>query len=190
MMRSLVVLLVFGCAVFAGCGSSARGGPRVSSPFTQAHAALFDDGVDLLEDPGALEGRWQEDWSRELDQRLEQADAVFVASVQTLRVDVNLDKSESYRVGVEVERTIKGDDVAPEQSLVSREHAAGYGSIERNKDTLLKRRFVVFVKYADQEGQVVGHFHLTPPSRTVLERVEAFEEGRKPNTIHTVTHTN
>jgi hypothetical protein len=176
--------------MLAGCGSSARGGPGVSSPFTEQHAELFDDGVDLLENPDALDGRWQEDWSLDFDKRLSEADVVVMGNVQTLRTDVDLDQRQSFRLALEVERTVKGAFPSPEVSLVARENAAGYATLDRNKEHLLDQRFVVFVKYAEEEGQVVGHFHLVPPSRAVLERLQAFEQGRKPRNVTVITHSN
>ena len=189
MTRISAVAVLIVCLAL-GCGSSGRGGREVSSPFTQAHAALFDDGVDLIGNPEALEGRWEEEWSREFDQRAEASDVVFAAKVRTIHVDVNIDRSESLRLMLGVQRTIKGALEASDLSLLAHENTAGYSTLERNKERLLDQTFIVFVKYAQEEEQVVAHFHLVPPSRAVLERVEALEQGRRPRNVTVITHSN
>lgn len=168
--------------VIAACGGS-RQGPIVSSPFEQRDAQLFDDGMDLMEDPDSLHGQWRADWEGELTERIERSDVVVEGSVLAVHADSDPDKRTSYRVVLSVVHVHQGRMDSKETSLIAREGALGYRSIAVNPERLLRRQFVAFIKYAEAPGRPVAHFHLTPPS-IALRR--GFEAGNKSKTVHVV----
>lgn len=169
-------------ALVVGCGAS-RPGPAVSSPFTDRDAQLFDDGVDLMEDPDALHGSWLADWHRELSERLERSDVIVEGDVISTHVDSDPDQRKTYRVVLAVRRVHHGDlgEGVSEVSLTSREGSLGYASIASNPERVLRRPFVAFMKYVEGPRGPVARFHITPPSiplRRALA-VLADEENKK-----------
>jgi hypothetical protein len=175
--------LVFVCAFVTACGGSHQGGPTVSSPFEPRDAQLFDDGMDLMEDPDSLHGQWRADWEHELTERIERSDVVVEGEVVAVHADTDPDKRTSHRVVLSVGRVHRGHMPAGETSLVAREGALGFRSIAGKPERLLRRQFVAFIKYAEAPGRPIAHFHLTPPS-VALRR--GFEAGNKSKTVHVV----
>jgi hypothetical protein len=178
-------------APMAGCGASAvHGKPQVTSPFGVREAQLFEDGVDLIEDPKGLEGQWRDDWENDLNERIAASDLISTGIATTLRTDVDLQKHTSYRVVFAVDRVFKGAKPSSELTLLSIAGAGGYGSIERDRQHMLNRNLVVFLKYADApDGKgIVAHFHLSPPSEVVLARIREFETRKQPNRVIVVEH--
>jgi hypothetical protein len=191
-MRRRSVASLFACLLSLGaCGGAEQVVRREPlPPLTEEQAVLFDDGVDLIEDPAALEGRWYEDWQQELERRLAEADEVALGKVQTVRADVDLSRRTSYRVVFTVEHAFKGDP-GNELTLSVRDSALGYASVERNRERLLQRTFVAFIKRAGSDDGLaveVPHFHLTPPSAPLDKRLERFEADQRPNTIKIIEH--
>ncbi|MFI5306169.1 MAG: hypothetical protein ACHQ53_02390 [Polyangiales bacterium] len=178
--------IVLACAA---CAHHAQG-PSAHAEFSSDDAALFEDGVDLIEDPGQLEGQWKTDWDRDLDRRIAQADVIAVGTVTTLRADVDLDRRTSRHLVLAVERTLEGK--APsELILVSREGAAGYASIGDHSGDVLNRKLLAFVRYAaGPDDSVIAHFHLSVPSDTVLQRVDQYEAQKRPSQVQIIEHSN
>ena len=158
-------LMTLALAIGTGCGAS-RPGPAVSSPFSERDAQLFDDGVDLMEDPDALHGQWRIDWERELTQRLDRSDAIVEGEIISTHVDSDPDQRKSYRVVLTVRKVHRGflERGATEVSLTAREGSLGYGSVASNPERILRLPFVAFMKYVEGPTHPVAHFHLTPPS--------------------------
>ncbi len=184
MRGALISLLLVGA-----CASDPALRKEPLPPLTEAQAQLFDDGVDLMEDPAALEGRWYDEWSQDLERRLSESDEVVVGTVRTVRADVDLSRRTSYRVVFAVERVLRGKP-GKELTLASREGAVGYSSMERYRQRLLERRFVAFIKRAgDESAPDVRHFHLTPPSPQLDQRLERFEADQRPQVIKVIEHS-
>jgi hypothetical protein len=174
---------------WAACGSQTAQGPRVRSEFTVDDAVLFEDGVDLIEDPEQLVGQWKVDWDRDLDRRVAQSDLVALGTVTTLHADVDLEHRTTYQIVFRIERTLEGERPPSEIILVSRQGAGGYASVTEHRDHLLERKLAVFVKYAPGEaGAVVGHFHLSAPSKVVLQRMEQYEAQKHPASVRIIEH--
>jgi hypothetical protein len=168
-----------------GCGASLQG-PSVSSPFTQRDASLFDDGVDLMQDPDALHGQWREDWERELTERMERSDVVFEGVLLAVQVDSDPDQRESYRALISVGKVHRGDLFgAKEVALISREGALGYNTFKGNPERLLRKPFMAFLKYADAPDgspKPVAHFHISPPS-IAMRRGFVGDKAKQPCTV-------
>jgi hypothetical protein len=183
----LLCFLIVLCG--SACSSQAAQGPRPRSPFTADDAALFEDGIDLIENPDQLEGQWKTDWDRDLDRRIAQSDFVALGSVTTLRDDSDLESRTSYQIVLAIERTLAGDAHGSELTLISRQGSGGYSSVEKQRKQLLGRKLTAFVKYAAGDGDsVVSHFHLSAPSSAVLERVGASETRKHPTSVQVIEH--
>lgn len=176
-----LLALALGC-LSLGCGSSTAP-TRTISPFTAEDARFFEDGVDFVADPEALEGRWREDWSEELDGRIGLADFVGLVTVTTMRTDTDLDRHTTYRLITTVERELLGDS-DEEITLTIREGEAGFGTIAGNERRILNQPFIAFLKYYQREGTegeagVDAHFHLSPATEGVVRRAEYLLERRR-----------
>lgn len=179
-MRKLAIptLLTVAIALLSACGGSATPA-RQTSPFTEEHAAVFEDGVDFIADPTALEGRWRQDWSRDLDQRVTWSDLIAKVTINTLRTDTDLDRLSTFRLIAVVEDSMWGDPPEEEMVLTVREGEAGFGTIEGNERRILNQPFIAFVKWVETPtGEVSPHWHLAPATEEVTARVEYLIENR------------
>lgn len=188
-----ILPLFFSTLLFA-CGGSGPVQPRVSSDFTPEDARLFEDGVDFVHDPEVLEGRWREDWSNELQARIIAADLVALVNVNTVRIDVDLERHETYRLFAELEEVYVGDEQEDELMLPVREGDAGFGTVQGNDERIRRQAFLLFAKwYEDENGRVLPHWHLSPAVSSVTRRVQfLIERHRTPeeDRRRRVTHTN
>ena len=182
-----VCACAFVCAL--ACGGSEK---RVAQPgeFTTEHAALYDDGVDLIEDPDALQGKWRSDWEVELDRRLDDADLVALGKVTTLREEINPEGRATYHLLFRVDRAYRGKPRGDEISLAAREGAAGYASVQQYREHVIERMLVAFVRYAvnPTTGEVSPHFHLMPPSAAVTRGIQRYEEKQNPHRVKVIEH--
>jgi hypothetical protein len=175
------VCAAFAAFAIAACGGSAATNASTLPKFTEADAAYFDDGVDLVRDPQGVGGLWQAEWERELGERVARAEFVVVAFVHTLRTDVDLDRRTHYRLVAQVERALSGTAPDGDLTLVSREDAPGYVTVQSHHENVLEQKFVVFARrYRDAVGVPVLHWHLAPASEAVLRQVQARLEASSP----------
>jgi hypothetical protein len=176
-MRTSATLLVL-AAVGCGASTTASTETLVTGPFTESHEAVFENGLDLVAEPDLLEGPWLETWEDDLDVRVTLADLVALTTVQTVRTDIDLDRDETYRLVVEVDRSYLGVE-RDELTLTVREGEAGYDSVVTNATRLLQRQFLVFVKWVERDGAVVPRWHLSPATDQVAGRVERLLRTRR-----------
>ncbi|MBW2463145.1 MAG: hypothetical protein JRH11_15955 [Deltaproteobacteria bacterium] len=176
---SSIALFLLGA--LAACGGGTEG--RTIQPFTGEHAEVFEDGVDFVADPDALEGRWREDWSRDLDRRVTWSDGVLLLTIGTIRTDSDLDRQRTYRLIAQVDRVILGEGdegFSGEIELKVREGEAGFGTVDGNERQLLDQPFVGFVRWHQTDaGEVVPRWHLSPATTPVVSRVEYLAESRR-----------
>lgn len=161
---------------------SACGGPveRVVTPFLEEHAPLFENGLDLIRDPAGMEGSWLETWEQELDSRVTHADLVLLVTVRTIRQDTDLDRRDTFRLIVHVDRKLLGD-VEEELTLVTRQPDAGFQTVETNERRLLDQQFIAFVKWQRDEAtqEILPRWHLSPATDAVAARVRDLLEQRR-----------
>jgi hypothetical protein len=160
------------------CGASA---PEVqpTSPFTEEHAEVFEDGVDLIQDPEALEGRWREEWSRDLDRRVSFSDLIALVKVSYLRTDTDPGRVTTYRIIAQVQDVLHGESGIEELELTVKQGEGGFATIDGNERQILDARFVAFIKwYTNEANEVAPHWHLAPATRPVVARVEYLIERR------------
>lgn len=163
-----------------GCGGGAPETAIVTSEFTAEHAAVFEDGMDFVEDPTTLEGRWREDWSNDLEQRVIDADLISVVTITYVRTDTDLDRRNTYRIVAEIGRNLFGKPPEQELTLTVREGETGFGTIEGNERRILTRPFIAFIKwYRADDTRIRPHWHLAPASNPVVRRTEYLIENRR-----------
>ncbi len=164
--------------LLASCGGAASTTPVASSPFTAEDAVVFDDGVDYVEDPEALDGRWREEWGQEMEKRVRASDLIVVVSVPTVRTDTDLDRRTTYRLLANTQRTIFGA-AQSELILSSAEGAAGYASVERHMRQVMANGMIAFIKWETiEDGSVRARWHLSPASTMVVRHTESGIEER------------
>lgn len=173
--RVLFLALVAACAT-----TSTNATPTTGTPLTAEDRVLFDDGVDFVGDPSVLEGRWRDDWSRELDERVTNADIVSYIRVHALRTDVDLERRTTYRLLIDEVNGIVGD-LPDDLALASLEGDGGFSTIDGNENRILDQELVLFLKWEQSEpgAEVRARWHLSPHTEDVTSRVEYLAERRR-----------
>ena len=173
-------LTVASLALVACSATATSAIPSTGAPLDDGDRMLFDDGVDYVGDPAVLEGRWRDDWSRELDERVSTADVVSVVRVDTLRTDTDLERYSTFRLLLSETNGIVGD-LPEELILSSAEGDGGYATIDGNERRVLGREFVLFVRWEQPQpsSPVRARWHLSPHSDEVVSRVEYLAERRR-----------
>lgn len=170
LVRTWLIVLAAHCLCCATASGPANA-LRPSSPFLESDAPLFEDGVDLIGDPEGLTGRWAEDWSREMHERVERSDLIALLIVNTLSTDVSPEQRRTHRLGAEVGDALKGK-YQGELALASAEDSIGFDSLDRERGNILKRTLIVFAKWVrDSAGIVRPKWHLAAGSKTVIDAV-------------------
>jgi hypothetical protein len=163
------VLLV--ALALSACASSHR---EVSdAPLSAEEERLFEHGVDFVGRLGGLEGRWKEDYDRDLAHRVAASDLIAIVYVRKSRTDRDPEERVIHRLYGDVERTLHGVAPGPELELLARQGDPGFRSIDDNLLRLQDARLVVYVKWYETETGTAGHFHLSPASDDVVQETEA-----------------
>lgn len=166
---------VYLCALLGAltaCGGTTTNQALVTGPFTDEHAAVFDNSVDYIGNPGILEDNWLDQWETELRERVRLADAVALVRITTLREDFDLDRHQTYRLVGRVEDRAYGA-IPDEVTLVVRQTDAGFGTVDGNTNRILEVQFLAFVKWVDEDGRIGARWHLSPAADTVIGRVNS-----------------
>lgn len=176
MLRRLL-LLVPALLLWSACGGPVE---RIVTPFTAEDEPIFENGLDLIRDPAGMEGSWLDTWEEEIDRRVTNADLVLLVTVRTIRQDTDLDRRDTFRLIVHVDRKYLGD-VEEELTLVTRQDDAGFQTVESNERRLLDQQFIAFVKWQrdDETQEIVPRWHLSPATEAVAERVRQLLETRR-----------
>ena len=113
------------CAALAatGCGGS-QAKAVTPDEFTAEHAVLFDDGIDLIEDPEGLQGRWKSDYELELEHRAEAADVVVSGVVTTVRVEQDPEMRSTFHLLFRRDQVLKGETEEAEFAHLGSLHPA------------------------------------------------------------------
>jgi hypothetical protein len=173
--RALALGLWASLSLGAGC-SKTTGPSTTPAQLSAEDAQLFEQGVDFIAKLDGLEGRWREDWDRDLQRRVAASDLVAQVVVRTLRTDTDPEQRVTHRIVVHVERVIRGKEPpSAELELAVREGALGFASVDQAVRRLPEQRFVAFIKWAQGESFApVAYFHLSPASEQVLTETEAW----------------
>ncbi|MCB9591332.1 MAG: hypothetical protein H6719_01260 [Sandaracinaceae bacterium] len=165
--------------LLSACGGAGQV-ERIVTPFTAEHEPVFENGLDLVRDPEALGGAWLGTWEEDLDARVSLADLVLLVTVQTIRQDTDLDRRDTFRLVVHVDRRYLGE-IEDELTLVVRENQPGFQTIETNERHLLQQQFIAFIKWQRDEtdGEVRARWHLAPATEAVAERTRTLLAERR-----------
>ena len=172
--------LLFAVLFLGGCGAATTVAGANAAPFTAETRALFEDGVDFVADPGVLDGQWRENWARELDERVSEADIVARVTVHTVRTDTDLDRRTTYRLLVNEDQAYLGSLPADIQ-LTTDEAAPGFGTVSGNERRILNQPFVLFLKWERplDAAAALPRWHLSPSTEPVVLRTEFLLERRR-----------
>lgn len=185
MNRTSLALLQLAASValfLTACGGPSTTAPaRPTSPFTATDLKLFDDGVDLVQDPDGLGGKWADDWNVEMRDRVGRSDLIALVTVNTLLTDTDPEGHVTHRLVVRVEKSMKGMPPSEEINLSSPDAAVGFPTVDSNKGRLLHMRLLALLKWVEEpDGSVSSHFHLVAPADTIVSRVQAHIERDTP----------
>lgn len=171
----LLVPLLFAC----GGSSPPSARPLTAEPLSVEDRPYFEEGVDFILDPEALEGRWALEWRQELEERVARADVIAIVRVHTLSTQTDLQRRVSFYFRVDEERRLLSE-FPTDAALSSREGSLGYNTLVGNERRILQQQFVLFVKWDQPEGatSVVPRWHMSPAAAGVVERVQRLVNAR------------
>lgn len=139
-------------------------------PLTPEQAKAFDHGVDFVTSLEGLEGRWRDDWDRDLQARVASADLIALVTVSTLRTDTDPTQRITYRLVAHVDRELVGTDSDQELELAVREEQAGYLTVRENMTRIADKQYIAFVKRGAQGDD---SWHLSAASEQVVGETES-----------------
>jgi hypothetical protein len=166
-----------GAGALAACGGAAK--KANYAPATPEQLRVFEHGVDFVAALEGIEGRWREDWDRELSERVGAADFIGVVRIETLLTETDPEQVVTHRLVGRVTRTIAGE-ADKTLELRVREGESGFPTVHDNVTRIQAREFVAYVKwYRDDNGERAAHFHLSPNSEPVVSETEKVVGLRK-----------
>jgi hypothetical protein len=180
------------CALFLmfACGG-AKQNQKQSTPLTPEQTAAYDHGVDFVTTLEGIEGRWRDDWERDLSVRVASSDLIALVTIRTLRTDTDPEQRVTYRLLGSIDRELVGKAAGNEVELMVRADQLGFTSVHQNQGRLANQQFVAYVKSG---GEGVLHWHLAPASEQVLTETEGkisqLAGTPKGTGERTVVHTN
>jgi hypothetical protein len=129
-------------------------------------------------EPEDLAGRWAEDWSNEMRERVVRSDFVARVTVTTLRSDVDPQQHHTHWLVANVDEVLKGKLSTKELAFAAPEDSAGFAGIERERDNILHRPMLVLGKWAELDsGEVRPHWHMALASDQVVAVVRQLLTG-------------
>jgi hypothetical protein len=149
------------------CGAS-NPTPKTSPPLTEEQAQSFENGVDFVASLEGIEGRWRDDWDKELQVRVGSSDLIALVTVRTLRTDTDPEQRVTHRLHARVDRELVGS-ANEEIELAVHAEAPGFNSVHQNLARLSDKQFVAYVR----RGPDALHWHLSPASEQVVTETES-----------------
>jgi len=148
-----------------GCAGAASSLPP--SDFRESDVSLFDNSVDLVASPVAVEGEYGV-----FERRVGRADVIASIRVQSLHSEL-IKRRSAYRLRVRVTDRIEGTSPS-ELELRVADDEPGYRSVEANEDRLLHDPFIVFIKWEVERGSSTptARWHLSPDSELVRDKID------------------
>jgi hypothetical protein len=164
--------------VSVACGGKSSANVEYAQATPEQERA-FEHGVDFVAALEGLEGRWRDDWDRDLQTRVAGADFIGTIRVKTLLTETDPEQRVTHRLVGTVERTLSGN-AEKEIELRVREGQPGFPTVHDNLQRIQDRDFVAFVKwYRDDVGERAAHFHLSPASDVIVSQTESTVALRK-----------
>jgi hypothetical protein len=184
----------FGAAGLSACGGAAKKANYVQA--TPEQLRVFEHGVDFVAALEGIEGRWRDDWDRDLQERVGAADFIGIVRVETLLTETDPEQVVTHRLVGPVTRTLAGE-AGKTIELRVREGDVGFPTVHENISRIQAREFMAYVKwYRDDAGDRAAHFHLSPASEPVVSETEKVVGLRQQGTNkedeggRTVVYTN
>jgi hypothetical protein len=174
----------------AACGGAQT--TAVVAPLTPEQIRAFDHGVDFVTTLEGMEGRWRDDWDRDLQVRVASADLIAAVTVRTLRTDTDPMQRVTYRLVAHVDRELVGGQHDKELELAVHEGQAGYLSVRENMSRIADKQYVAYVKRGSL-GE--SDWHLSHASDQVLTETESkitqlLRAPKKDSSERVIVHTN
>ena len=168
-----------GLFLLVACGGGTTAAPTVAAPLPAELELIYENGVDFVDDPEILQGRWREDWSRELDTRVRTADIIALVNVPTLRTDIDPEGRTTFRLNAVVDDSILGD-ASGEIHLEAHQGEPGFAGVRSNERRLQSQPMVLFLRWAaDENGVNAARWHMSPGTEGVVGRVRYLAERRR-----------
>ena len=159
-----------------GCAGAASNAPTTA--FEPSDVELFDDAVDLVATPVIVEG----EWGGVFERRVARADVIAAIRVQALSSEL-VKRRAAYRIEAKAKEWLKGSSTKELILRVSDEES-GYRTVQVNEDRILHDSFIAFIKWEQGPDGLVAHWHLSPDSSGVRDKVE-YVLRRPPPDPHT-----
>lgn len=170
--RVFVLTFVTALSGLQGCATTTTGGVS-KAPLTADEARAFEHGVDFIATLGGLEGRWRDEWDKDLNVRIGSADAIAIVTVKTQRTDIDPQQRVTHRLFAAVDRVLLGETRGNEIELSVREGVPGFMSVNDNLARIQGQAFVAYLKwYQEEGGRVSAHWHLSPASSEIVTETE------------------
>jgi hypothetical protein len=170
-MRQIVLLSSVLC--LAACAKSTPAPAAPVAPLTAEQVKAFDDGIDFVATLHGLEGKWRDDWDRDLQTRVGAANLVALVTVRTLRTDTDPEQQVTYRLVAQVDRELVGKQNTrrdgEELELAVSADELGFSSVHENIGRITDHQYVAYVK-AGPDG---ASWHLSPASAEVVSETES-----------------
>lgn len=174
--RLCVVALAALVSVGAACTPpKAPSGPtRPQSEWAGPEAQLLDDGIDVGALPLGDTPPGRDEASEELiPRRMDVSDAVVLAKVIAVSTEPIGANKKRYRLELATVETLSG--TAPDHAIVLtvEPSAPAFGTVRALEARLIGRKLVMFFRQyaAEDGGDPITHFHLSAPTKPVLEAV-------------------
>lgn len=158
--------LVGSLLLLLACGGPSAA-PKTAPPLTEEQAKSFEDGIDFVASLEGIEGKWRDEWDRELQIRVGAADLIALVTVRTLRTDTDPEQKVTHRLHARIDRELVGD-VGEEIELAVRADQPGFNSVHQNLARIGDKQFVAYVR----KGPERLHWHLSPASEEVVSETE------------------
>lgn len=172
----LLLLGLFGLLAgvgLPGCGGSTEQARLLGSPFSSEDEALFDSGLEFVDDPTHLSGRWREDWERDLAGRVSKADLIYIGGVDSSREGQDGTGRPFLDLTTRVDQVLKGKE-GRSLALRARDRDQGFIGLVRAGERLYGSPFIIFVKWSDEgDGKTRARFHLAYASGFVVSAVKS-----------------
>ncbi len=191
---SPISLAILACALVTSACASTSKAKISAAPLTADEARAYEDGVDFIATLAGLEGRWRDDWDKDLSVRMASSDAVAIVTVKTVRTDSDPEHRVTHRLLATVDRVIFGDTRGKEMEFTVREGVPGFMSVNDGLSRIQGKSFVAYVKWYQAEGgRVAAHWHLSPASTEIVaetERAAAPRTGQGSSGDRVIVHNN
>jgi len=183
------ILLACSLLLAVACGA-AKPSTKLSPPLTAEQAKSFESGVDFVASLEGIEGRWRDDWDKDLETRVTSADVIALVTVRTLRTDTDPEQKVTHRLLARVDRELVGK-AGKEIELAVKADEIGFNSVHDNLGRMGDKQFVAYLR----RGPESLHWHLSPASDQVVteteSRITQLQRGPSKGTgERVIVHTN